>query len=165
VGVVIANAVLQWVPGHPDLLTRWADELPAGATLAFQVPGNFDAPSHVAIREVAAQPAWRDRLADVLRGPDAVLSAVGYADLLTRSGLAIDAWETTYLHELPAEADEHPVLRWVEGTALRPIRSALDEADWTAFRAELAPRLAAAYPVHNGRVWFPFRRIFVVARR
>jgi trans-aconitate 2-methyltransferase len=101
----------------------------------------------------------------VLRGTDAVLSAAGYAELLARAGLAIDAWETTYLHELPAAGDDHPVLRWVEGTALRPIRATLDEAAWAAFRAELNPRLHAAYPVHNGRVWFPFRRIFVVARR
>jgi trans-aconitate 2-methyltransferase len=101
----------------------------------------------------------------VLRGTDAVLSAAGYAELLARAGLAIDAWETTYLHELPAAGDDHPVLRWVEGTALRPIRATLDEAALAAFRDELNPRLHAAYPVHNGRVWFPFRRIFVVARR
>jgi len=56
-------------------------------------------------------------------------------------------------------------MSWVEGTALRPVRAVLDDADWAAFRAELNARLAAAYPVHNGRVWFPFRRIFVVARR
>jgi len=165
VGVVIANAVLQWVAGHEALLARWADELPAGATLAFQVPGNFDAPSHVAVREVAGLPAWRDRLAGALRGMDAVLSAVGYAELLARHGLAIDAWETIYLHELTADGDDHPVVRWMDGTALRPVRSALDDAEFAAFRAELNPRLAAAYPVHNGRVWFPFRRIFVVARR
>ncbi|MBX6750834.1 MAG: trans-aconitate 2-methyltransferase [Micromonosporaceae bacterium] len=165
VGVVIANAVLQWVSEHEALLARWADELPAKATLAFQVPGNFNSPSHVAIREVAALPAWRDRLVGVLRGPNTVLPAAGYADLLARRGLTIDAWETTYLHELAAEGDDHPVMHWVEGTALRPVRSTLDDAGWAAFRAELNPRLAAAYPVHNGRVWFPFRRIFVVARR
>jgi trans-aconitate 2-methyltransferase len=165
VGVVIANAVLQWVPGHPALLARWAEQLAPGATLAVQVPGNFDAPSHATIREFAAQPAWRDRLAGTVRGTDAVLPAAGYADLLARAGLTIDAWETTYLHELVAEGDDHPVLRWVEGTALRPVRPALDDAEWAAFRADLNTRLAAAYPIHNGRVWFPFRRIFVVARR
>jgi len=165
VGVVIANAVLQWVSDHEALLANWADELPAGATLAFQVPGNFDAPSQVAIREVAALPAWRDRLAGVPRGSNTVLPAAGYAELLARRGLVIDAWETTYLHELPADGSDHPVMSWVEGTALRPVRAVLDDADWAAFRAELNARLAAAYPVHNGRVWFPFRRIFVVARR
>lgn len=163
--VVVANAVLQWVPSHDALLARWADELPPGASLAFQVPGNFDSPSHVAIREVASRPAWRDRIAGELRGSDAVLTAEQYAELLVTHGCTVDAWETTYLHLLPEVNGEHPVLRWVEGTALRPVRSALDETAWAQFRAELGHLLAAAYPVRQGRVWFPFRRIFVVARR
>ena len=42
---------------------------------------------------------------------------------------------------------------------------ALDDAGYAAFRAELAPRLRAAYPAQpNGTTWFPFRRIFAVAR-
>lgn len=165
VGVVVANAVLQWVPGHDALLARWADELPAGATLAFQVPGNFDSPSHVASREVAALPPWRDRVASEVRGSDAVRTAAGYAELLAAHGCSIDAWETTYLHELPVAGEDHPVLSWIEGTALRPVRALLDDDEWASFRAQLNPRLAAAYPVRDGRAWFPFRRIFVVASR
>jgi len=164
VGVVISNAVLHWVPGHETLLERWADELPAGASLAFQVPSNADSPAQVAIREVAALPGWRARLAGAGPG-EQVRSALGYAALLAGHGLAVDAWETTYVHELVAAGEDHPVLRWSEGTALRPVRSVLATGEWAIFRAELNARLADPYPVHNGRVWFPFRRIFVVARR
>jgi trans-aconitate 2-methyltransferase len=166
VDVVVSNAVLQWVPGHADLLPRWVAALAPGAWLAFQVPGNFDAPSHRAMRAVAAEPAWRDLPADAT-GPREVPDAAAYARLLTAAGCAVDAWETTYLHLLPADdpAAGHPVLRWMEGTALRPVRAALrDGADWAAFRAALDDRLAAAYPVIDGLVYFPFRRIFVVAR-
>ncbi len=161
--VVVSNAVLQWVPGHADLLESWVKQLPPGAWLAFQVPGNFGAPSHVRVREVAAEPAWRERLAPlVLREDDAVLDPDGYAGLLADAGCAVDAWETTYLQRLTGE---DPVLEWVTGTALRPIRSALDEHEWTAFLADLAPRLRADYPRRNdGTTWFPFRRVFVVAR-
>lgn len=161
--VVVSNAVFQWVPGHDELLTRWVKQLPAGAWLAFQVPGNFDAPSHVRIRELVREPRWRERLASVvLREDDAVLDPAGYAGLLADAGCAVDAWETTYVQRLTGE---DPVLEWVTGTALRPIRSALDEADWADFRAELAPRLRAEYPVRaDGTTWFPFRRVFAVAR-
>lgn len=164
VDVVLANAVLQWVPGHDELLRRWARQLKPGAVLAFQVPGNFDAPSHRAIRGVAAQPRWQAPLAGVLRGTESVLEPTGYAQLLTAAGASVDAWETTYVHQLPATGPDHPVLSWVEGTALRPVRAALSDADWAAYRAELSAHLAGAYPVHNGLVYFPFRRIFVVAR-
>lgn len=161
--VVVSNAVLQWVPGHEELLERWVEQLAPGAWLAFQVPGNFDAPSHVRVREVAAEPGWRDRLAPVvLREDDAVLDPDGYAGLLADAGCAVDAWETTYLQRLTGE---DPVLEWVTGTALRPIRSALDEQSWAEFRADLAPRLRTDYPRRDdGTTWFPFRRVFVVAR-
>jgi trans-aconitate 2-methyltransferase len=169
--VLVCNAVLQWVPGHQRLLTDWAGRLPAGGWLAMQVPGNFDAPSHRALREVADDPRWRERLAHLLRVAP-VDDAAGYATLLTGVGCAVDAWETTYVHQLSADTAEHPVLAWLTGTALRPVRAALadsaDSADgptgWAAFRAALADRLAEAYPVRRGAVLFPFRRIFLVAR-
>jgi trans-aconitate 2-methyltransferase len=176
VGVVVANAVLQWVPDHLDLLRRWAGELRPRAVLAFQVPGqafdacgegprsHFTASSHRALREVAARPRWRDRVPEWLREPGSVLDPREYAIELTRAGCLVDAWETTYVHLLPATGTEHPVLAWMEGTALRPVRAALDDADWAGFRAELQDRLAAEYPAEDGLVYFPFRRVFVVAR-
>ncbi|MGX6601118.1 trans-aconitate 2-methyltransferase [Micromonosporaceae bacterium Da 78-11] len=159
VDVLITNATLQWVPGHRELLTRWAAELPPGAWLAMQVPGNFDAPSHRTLRAVAA----RHDVDHVLREAP-VDDAVGYTALLSAAGAEVDAWETTYVHLLPDDGGEHPVLRWMEGTALRPVKAALSENAWQSFRAELAGELAAVYPAAHGYVAFPFRRIFVVAR-
>jgi trans-aconitate 2-methyltransferase len=163
VDVLISNATLQWVPGHDRLLTRWARQLPPGAWLAVQVPGNFDAPSHRALREVAAEPPYAATVAPQLRAVP-VDDAVGYAGLLTDAGCIVDAWETTYVHQLNDDGAEHPVLRWMDGTALRPVRAALDEPSFRAFRERLQPRLAQAYPVRRGVVSFPFRRVFVVAR-
>jgi trans-aconitate 2-methyltransferase len=159
IDVLVSNATLQWVPEHRDLLTRWARELPPGAWLAMQVPGNFDAPSHRAIRAVAA----RYDVGHLTREAP-VDEPAGYASLMLAAGASVDAWETTYLHLLPDAGDEHPVLRWVEGTALRPVKAALDENAWREFRADLAREIAAAYPAAGGYVAFPFRRIFMVAR-
>jgi trans-aconitate 2-methyltransferase len=163
--VVVTNAVLHWVDGHPALLDRWARELRPGSWLAMQVPGNDAAPSHEAIRTVAAAPAWQQRLAGVALSGGPVLDPAGYAGVLTAAGCAVDGWETTYLHELPVTGDEHPVLGWLTGTTLRPLITALDPASWTRFRSELQERLAGAYPIADGRVWFPFRRVFAVARK
>ncbi|MDQ3150355.1 MAG: trans-aconitate 2-methyltransferase [Actinomycetota bacterium] len=158
--VVVCNAVLQWVPGHEALLQHWLGALPAGAWLAFQVPSNLAAPSHAEVRALAAEPPWAD-LVDLLE-PDAVLEPREYAALLTAAGAGADVWETTYLHRTTGT---DPVLEWITGTALRPVRAVLSERNWAAFRAELAPRLRAAYPAdEDGVTWFPFRRIFAVAR-
>jgi trans-aconitate 2-methyltransferase len=162
--VLVTNAVLQWVPDHPDVLRGWARALRPGAWLAMQVPGNHDAASHRAVREVSAAPAWRARLARAL-GPWAVLAPAAYATLLTDVGCRVDAWETTYLHDLPADGEQHPVLGWLEGTTLRPVIAALTADEWAAFCAQLTARLVTDYPVVGGRVWYPFRRVFVVAEK
>lgn len=156
--VVVTNAVLQWIPTHPDLLRRWAGQLPSGAWLAMQVPGNFAAPSHALVRE-RIESSWRAELGDVLRDQVPVLDPAGYADVL--SACEVDAWETTYLQRLEGP---DAVLEWISGTALRPVRARLDDEAWAAFRAELAPELRRAYPPRpDGTTWFPFRRVFAVA--
>ena len=158
--VVVTNAVLQWVPEHADLLVRWVGEMPKGGWFAMQVPGNFSAQSHALVRELLAEPAWSGRVA--VRDELAVAPPADYADSVAGVGAEVDAWETTYLHRLTGP---DPVLTWISATALRPVRAALDDAEWDQFRAELAPRLRDAYPPRpDGTTWFPFRRIFLVAR-
>lgn len=161
--VVVSNAVLQWVPEHRELLERWVRELPRGAWIAIQVPGNFDAPSHALTRELAASAGWAGKLGSVgLRDDAAVDAPTQYAERLARLGCQVDAWETTYTQRLHGE---NAVLEWITGTALRPVKAALDAADWPRFRSELAAMLERAYPPRDdGTTWFGFRRIFVVAR-
>jgi trans-aconitate 2-methyltransferase len=161
VDVIVSNAALQWVPAHRDLPPRWVESLNPGGWLAFQVPGNFDAPSHTILRAVCESPRWRGRLAAVPRW-DPVASPAGYLDRLAGLGCRVDAWETTYLQVLPGD---DPVLEWVKGTALRPVLGALDAEAATGFLAEYADRLREAYPRTPYGTVFPFRRIFVVARR
>jgi trans-aconitate 2-methyltransferase len=161
--VVVTNAVLQWVPGHQNLLTRWVGELPAGAWLAMQVPGNFDAPSHRAVREVARRSDFVDALGDLqFRDEFVVDTPVGYAARLTDAGCAVDAWETTYVHELTGKT---PVLDWISGTALTEVMARLSPELQEEYRRQLIPLLAEAYPARaDGRTFFPFRRVFVVAK-
>lgn len=161
--VVVSNAALQWVPEHRALLTRWARQLSPGAWIAVQVPGNFDAASHAAVRQLAGSPQWVSLLGDIaFRVGKVVDSPQAYAGLLTDAGCRVDAWETTYIHELTGE---HPVLGWITGTALRPVIDRLTDAQWQRFRSELIPVLAEAYPARpDGLTLYPFRRVFMVAQ-
>lgn len=160
--VVVTNAVLQWVPDHEALLRRWTAGLPAGGWLAMQVPGNFGAPSHVLPRALAASARWSHRIGP-LRAENSVAGPEEYAGLLADAGCAVDVWETTYMQALTGA---NAVLEWITGTALRPVRTILDDASWADFRAELAPLLEEAYPPRpDGTAWFPFRRIFAVAHK
>ncbi len=160
--VVVSNAALQWVPGHDDVIRTWTAALSPGAWLAFQVPGNFGAPSHRLMRELATSPRWADQLAGSLAVHDEVLEPDGYANLLLDCGWRPDAWETTYLHLLEGP---DPVLGWVRGTGLRPILAALSPSDTEEFEAEYARQLREVYPPRAQGTVFPFRRIFCVAHR
>ncbi|MGA8045904.1 MAG: methyltransferase domain-containing protein [Dermatophilaceae bacterium] len=163
--VVVSNATLQWVPGHPDLITRVVSALAPGGWFAMQVPDNFGAPSHVLMRETAA--AHR-RAADLLPAVSrlAVERPESYLEVLAGPACEVDVWSTTYLHVLdPAGEVEDPVLEWVRGTGLRPVLAVLtDPAEREDFLTDYRARLREAYPRTAAGVVMPFRRTFAVAR-
>jgi trans-aconitate 2-methyltransferase len=126
------------------------------------MPGNFESPSYAAVRALARREPYAKLLRDIpFRVGAVVQPPAHYANLLLDAGCRVDVWETTYLHQLTGE---HPVLEWITGTALVPVRERLDDDTWQQFREELIPLLSDAYPARSdGSTIFPFRRVFVVA--
>jgi trans-aconitate 2-methyltransferase len=159
--VVVSNATLQWLPGHLGLLPSLVSQVAPGGWFAFQVPGNFDEPSHTIRTDLAGEAPYVMYTAGV-----AVPSShdpVVYLDALAGAGCRVDAWETTYLHVLTGP---DPVFTWVSGTGARPTLQALPPDLRARFEGEFKTRLSAAYPTRaDGTVLMPFRRIFVVAQR
>jgi trans-aconitate 2-methyltransferase len=163
--LIVSNAALQWVPGHADRFSSWLAGITPGGTLAFQVPGNFDAPSHALFGELCESPQWRSRLGAHGRSYVHVLSPAGYLERLTGLGFeSVDVWETTYVQLLQGE---DPVLEWTKGTALRPVLTELgdDETAVKEFVGQYRELLREAYPAGPHGTVFPFRRIFAVARK
>ncbi len=159
VDVLFSNATYQWVPDHLDLLPRLVGHVAPGGWLALQVPGNHDEPSHVLLRELAADPRFAPYTKGVAR-PHSHDPAV-YAEALLDLGLRVDAWETTYLHLL---AGEDPVFTWISGTGARPVLQALPEDLRADFVAEYKALLRDAYPAGRHGTVLPFRRVFAVGQ-
>jgi trans-aconitate 2-methyltransferase len=166
VDLVFSNAVLHWLDDHARLFPRLLAIVAPGGTLAVQMPSNFDAPSHVVPQEVAGSARWRPHLGALLR-PVPVAPAAQYFAWLSPHAEAVEAWTTEYLHVLPRTDDgTHPVVAWIKGTTLTPFLAALDAKAQRLFIAECATRIARAYPAQaDGRVLYPFRRLFVLAAR
>ncbi|MFD8478908.1 methyltransferase domain-containing protein [Kitasatospora sp. NPDC059673] len=162
--LIASNAALHWMDtptaDHLTLLPRWAAALRPGGVIAFQLPGNFAAPSHTLLAELRGSARWRERLGTVR--PDASCHAPArYLEALLAAGCTADVWETTYLTVLQGP---DPVLEWVKGTTLRPVLERLpDPAERQEFLAEYGSLLREAYPATDHGTVFPFRRVFAVA--
>jgi trans-aconitate 2-methyltransferase len=169
VDVLVSNATLHWVADHCALFPRLLGYLAPGGFLAFQVPGNFEQPSHVLLKELATSHQWADLLGPAVAELPESRPPAEYLRALLAAGAepeAADVWETTYLHLL---AGPDAVLQWVKGTGMRPVLRALESSsraeDVDDFLASYGAALRAAYPRDaEGRSVFPFRRIFAVAQ-
>ncbi len=160
VDVVFANASLQWVPGHDTLFPRLIGRVCAGGALAVQMPLSLAQPSHVLMRSLAAEMPWRSWL-DRLDAKMAVAEAADYYRWLAPHAVHLDIWQTTYLHVLEGP---DPVANWTKGSGLRPYLTALPAERRDAFFKAYASLVASAYPpAADGRVLYPFNRLFIVA--
>jgi len=160
--VILANAVLQWLPGHDALFPRLVAKLGPGGSLAVQMPDNLDEPAHRLMREVAADGPWATKLAATAAARAGVGSAAWYYGLLRPHCARVDVWRTTYHHPLAGGADA--VVEWFKGSGLRPYLAPLDASEQAGFLAEYRDRIGSAYPaLSHGAVLLPFPRFFLVA--
>ncbi|WP_272545156.1 trans-aconitate 2-methyltransferase [Burkholderia cepacia] len=162
--LILANAVLQWVPAHDTLFPALVGRLAPGGHLAVQMPDNLDEPAHRLMREVAAAGSWADKLKGAARTER--FDARHYHALLSPLCSRVDVWRTTYYHPLRGGADA--VVEWFKGSALRPFLAALDDDERAAFLARYRDAIAGpgGYPaLADGTVLLPFPRLFIVATR
>ena len=177
--LVFSNAALHWLGGHRELLPALLRRVRPGGVLAIQMPNNWAAPSHAAMRRVLATlgtPAAAATLARLERRPGDDDS--DYERWLAPHRAHLDSWESEYLQRLRAapagdqgdapETTRSAVFEWVRSTALRPVEAALaqDPAAWRTFCERYDALLRQAYPSRDdGITPFPFRRLFLVAVR
>lgn len=160
--LIYSNAVLQWLPDHATLFPRLMRRLAPGGVLAVQMPAHTGITSLALVHRVAAEGPWAGALRGRLR-VDPVGEAGFYYDLVAPLADEVDIWETVYQHVMAGPDD---IVTWSEGTALLPVREALDAADYAAFVEAFRAAVRDAYPPRpDGRLLFPFRRLFILARR
>lgn len=162
--VILANAVLQWVPDHEALLPRLMAALAPGGSLAVQMPDNLEEPAHRLMRQVAAEARFAARLSDAAVSRQPRREALWYYRLLKPHAARVDVWRTTYHHVLAGGTEA--VVEWFKGSGLRPFLAPLDAEEQAAYLAAYRAALASAYPVlADGSVLLAFPRLFIVAER
>lgn len=159
--LIFSNAALNWLPDHGRLMPRLAGMLAPGGVLAVQMPRQEAAPSHRLLREVAER-LFPGRFPVA---PSPVLQAGEYAAMLLPLG-EVRAWTTDYLQMLDPVPQGHPVRAFTESTAMRRFVQDMTAAEVAAYVSAYDAALSEAYPaLPDGRVLFPFTRVFFVLER
>lgn len=160
--LIYSNAALHWLPDHENLLPHLVSHLPAGGTLAVQVPNQNHAPSHR---------LWHDLVAQHFPGRFNPAGGPGILDAQTTwsvlEGLGtLSLWETIYMQKLDAAEDAHPVRLFTSSTYARPVLDVLDHGEAEMIAKLYDEAMETAYPRReDGSVLFPFRRLFFILTR
>lgn len=163
-GLILANAVMQWLPEHDIVFPALINKLEYGGSLAIQMPDNLDEPAHRLMREIAYDDRWADKLSYAIQARTARYDANWYYQLLSRHASKTDIWRTTYYHALPGGAES--VVEWFKGSGLRPFLALLNESEQQKFLAKYLAAIKEAYPAQpDGTVLLPFPRLFMIATR
>lgn len=161
--LVFSNATLQWIPNNEKVLGHLYDQTSEKGALAAQVPFNVESPLLKAITIVSKKPKWRN----LMKGcSDQIFyrDENYYYDALSRLSTRVELWITTYIHIMEGHQS---LIDWYSSTGLKIYLERIDTEDGRSqFKSEILEMCRAQYPTRqNGKVLFPFRRLFFIAYR
>jgi trans-aconitate 2-methyltransferase len=165
VDLIFSNAAFHWVPSHATLFRSLINSVAPGGALAAQMPNNFHSAAHSVMQEVAlsGDPRWGKALA-AAPGTFTVQPAAFYYDVLRKHATRVDIWETEYQHVMDGPK---AIFDWIRSTGMRPYLDRLPDAEQRQLFEEMCVEgFQEAYrPNDQGKVLFPFRRMFIIAYR
>ena len=161
--IIFSNATIQWIPDHDALLKKFHEALNNGGLIAVQIPLFWD----MAIGKAIANTANDSRWANVTKGATnqfIIHDHIWYYDQLSLLYSSTEMWTTSYMHVM----DSHKaILEMIRSTGLKPYFERLEsEKDRKAFEAMVLDTVKHDYPQQqNGKVLFPFERLFFIANK
>jgi trans-aconitate 2-methyltransferase len=156
--IVFSNATIQWIPNHESLFKKLSGMVNSGGVLAIQVPRFDEMPLSKAIFSIAGKEKWREQIkgcAELFTYHDYKY----YYDLLSKDFKSIELWQTDYLHILESQ---YSIIEWIRSTGMKPYLDCLKDEDKPLFENNVLGELKLYYPLqNNGKVIFPFKRLFM----
>jgi trans-aconitate 2-methyltransferase len=164
--LVFSNACLHWVPNHAKLFPRLLGYVAPGGALAVQMPDSFHSPAHTLMKEVAHADGmpWAGALDTAASESYGVQPPAFYYDAMRELAVRLNIWETEYLQIMDGP---RAVLDWVRSTAMRAYTERLPSDELRRlFEERCLESFQQAYRANDqGKVLFPYRRMFIVAYR
>ena len=160
--LVFSNAAIHWIPEQEKLLQKLFGMLKKNGVFAAQIPNTAHLPFRTEIERLVKSKRWESFFVGFVP-PFSMHSADYYYDILCRLTTRLVLWQTDYYHVMDSHLD---IVKWSSGTALQPyVEHLADDSAVAGFKEEYALLMKAAYPPQpNGKILFPFSRVFFVAR-
>ena len=161
--LVFSNAAIQWIPDHAALLKKFYEALKEGGALAVQVPLFFEMPLGISISRISKDDRWAAQTS-MVDDLFTIHTRFEYYDLLCELFDDIEMWVTDYLHVM----DSHlAILEMVRSTGLRPYLDKLEsDGDKKEYANMVLEDIKNDYSGQkNGKVLFPFTRLFFIGRK
>jgi trans-aconitate 2-methyltransferase len=159
--IVFSNATIQWIPDHEGLLVKLSRLLNENGLLAVQLPLFWDMPLGRSIAHIAGQKRWTEAT-DSVKDLFTINNYSFYYDHLSELFESIEIWQTDYMHVMKSH---YSILEMIRSTGLRPYIEQLEnETDRKDFEELVLKSIESEYPSqHDGKVLFPFKRLFFIA--
>lgn len=159
--LVFSNAFIQWLADQDAFIADAFEILGRGGVFAAQIPLFHEMPASKCIDEAVG--AFRSKFIKSQDAAYRTLSPYRYYDIVAKHTPRITTWVTDYWHEMDCHES---VLDFLKGTALHPHLACLGDEDKKLFLNDVLDRLTNAYPrSQNGKVLFPFKRLFLIAEK
>ncbi len=160
--IVFSNAFLQWLDNQEKFIENTKTLLNKKGVLAIQVP-TFSEMKIAKILEKAVE-TYEHKYSLFSDIPEKRFhyTAEEYYNMFSRYYSDIEMWQTFYYHQM---ADSDGIVEFIRGTALRPYLERLTMQQGEEFLDMLKKETAIGYKAsENGKVLFPFHRLFILAR-
>lgn len=159
--LLFSNAFLQWLPNQKEFITNAFALLNENGVFAAQIPLFAEMPAYRCMEKA------EKKAADLLKGIEAdkyvFHEVTEYYNMMVDSTDKMEMWITDYCHEMDSPES---ILDFLKGTALRPHMQRLNPKALQEFLQEVLQNLEQAYPRQkNGKVLFPFKRLFLIGEK
>lgn len=159
--LIFSNAFLQWLPEQEEFIANSFAMLHPHGIFAAQIPLFKTMPAYGCI--VRAEMNFADQLQGIEKEQYVLHSATEYYDMLAKHTDQIEMWITDYCHQMDSVNN---ILEFLRGTALHPYLDRLNGEEQEVFLKEVLKNLEQEYSSQpNGKVLFPFKRLFLVGQK
>ncbi len=161
--IIFSNATIQWIPNHAELFRKFFLNLSEEGLIAIQIPLFWDMPLGKAIENIATGNPWKS----ITQGVTELFTIHNYSyyfDQLSIYFNKIDIWETYYMHIMDSHVS---ILEMIRSTGLKPFLDRFEtDSDKQDFETQVLMEITKDYPKQkNGKVIFPFKRLFFIAKK